>query len=299
MAGLLVVAGLASLILWLHADRRRRRLDARVQEAYQRLIGVVSTTTAPIVMCDRDDRIILANPAFAALVDVDPDLLPGRELASWIPALEEVVERGSGATSAMVTTIGDVRTVEVSTQLLDDGHQVLRLHTLTDVTPHRREHERLRAQGRLDPLTGVGNRVALRETLGSVVRSETAAYAVVMLDLDGFKRINDERGHAVGDRLLVAVAEVLTAAVGPNDLVTRIGGDEFVVVLRLDDARQGGELADHLRDRVQSVVRAAEWAQQIEVGASVGMAVVGVDGDDPDALLQIADRRMYQAKRRR
>ncbi|TYL45247.1 EAL domain-containing protein [Nocardioides sp. BGMRC 2183] len=299
LAGGLVVAGLALLVLWLHADRRRRRLTAQVQQAYQRLIGVVSTTTAPIAMCDDQGRIILANPAFAALVDVDPDQLPGRALSGWIPGLDEAVEPEAGAASTVVTTIGEVRTVEVSTQLLDDGSQQLRLHTLTDVTPHRREHERLRAQGRLDPLTGVGNRVALRETLGSVVRSETASYAVVMLDLDGFKQVNDERGHAVGDRLLVNVAQVLSSAVGPNDLVARIGGDEFVVVLRLDDARQGGELADHLRDRVQSVIDAAPWHRQIAVGVSVGMAVVGVDGEDPDALLQLADRRMYQVKRRR
>lgn len=290
-------AGLALLLLWLSTDRRRRRLDAEVERAHDQVTAILDATPAPIVVSDAEDRIVLANPAFAALVGVETDTLPGQPLVGWLPG-RGLQDPGGGQTSSVVTTVGDLRTVEVDTQDLPGQDGRLRLHTLADVTPHRREHDRLRAQGRRDPLTGAANRRALREALVAAAHHATATYAVAMFDLDGFKNVNDDLGHAVGDQLLCLVADTLAAAMGPNDLVARPGGDEFVVLVRLDGPGQEARFAEQLRGRILAALDAQPGLQNAHVGASVGVAVVGEDGIDPDTLLQVADQRVYRAKRR-
>lgn len=302
--GLLSGLGLVVLLLWLRADLRRRRLATDVDRAHRQLTQIVTATPAPIVVSDDQDRVVLANPAFAALVGVEHvDDLLGNALAGWLP-VRGGVDTAAGGTldvqdyaSTVITTVGDVRTVEVHTQVLGGDHGDLFLHTIADVTPYRREHDRLRAQGRRDPLTGVANRVALQEALAAAVQQTTVSYAVVMLDLDGFKKVNDAQGHAVGDQLLCAVADLLSASRGPNDLVARPGGDEFVVVLRLDRPDQGRLLGELLRRQVIAGLADHPDIGGSTVGVSIGVAVVGEDGHDPATLLQVADQRMYRAKR--
>ena len=161
----------------------------------------------------------------------------------------------------------------------------------------RREHE-----SRHDALTGLGNRTALAEQAAALLvpRRRTAdpvaPVALLLLDLDGFKTVNDTLGHAVGDRLLVEVAATLRTAVRPGDAVTRLGGDEFAVLLRdMPDAAaalvaaEGISTALHRPFGVDGVT--------LEVGASVGVAVSPEHGTDLDGLLRRADVAMYQAKR--
>ncbi|RJK96086.1 putative bifunctional diguanylate cyclase/phosphodiesterase [Vallicoccus soli] len=163
----------------------------------------------------------------------------------------------------------------------------------------RREHEALH-----DALTGLGNRVMLHQHGGALLERRRAqpargALALLLLDLDGFKDVNDTLGHAVGDQLLVEVGATLVASVRPDDLVVRLGGDEFAVLvagLRGDDPaaaalRVGRGVADALA-RPYSV-----GGVSLEVGASVGVVVAPLHGDDLDLLLRRADVAMYQVKR--
>jgi diguanylate cyclase (GGDEF)-like protein len=122
--------------------------------------------------------------------------------------------------------------------------------------------------------------------------------AVVMMDLDGFKAVNDSLGHAVGDDLLCTVADVLRAAVHPGDLVARVGGDEFVAVVRIDEGLDGGDVAAQLGERVRSALRAHPSSARVDVGVSLGVVTIGRESSDTDELLRIADERMYDAKRR-
>lgn len=300
MLVMLVVVGSALLVVvvWLHTDRRRQRLETELGEANDWLRSIMSATPTPLVVTDGNDRVQVANPAAAALLGVPVESLAGQTLASWLPVRDQPARDAVSYQASMITAKGDLRLVDVHPQALagPDGGLV-HLHALVDVTPHRQEQDRLRAESRVDPLTGVGNRIAFRESLVAALVPGPSSYALMMLDLDGFKAVNDVLGHAVGDSLLCAVADALADAVQAHDSVARIGGDEFALVLRLDAAARREDVAAGLVARVQAAIDAHAAAEQVEVGVSIGSALIGVDGSDADALLHVADVRMYEDKR--
>jgi diguanylate cyclase (GGDEF)-like protein len=149
-----------------------------------------------------------------------------------------------------------------------------------------------------DPLTGLPNRTLLHELLEQTVararRSHRMA-AVLFVDLDGFKQVNDEYGHHVGDQLLVAVAQRLSETVRPGDVVTRLGGDEFVVLCEdVTSAADGDHLAARITAALAETVLVAE--NRLSVTASVGIAFSGPAEDLPETLLRDADYAMVEAK---
>jgi diguanylate cyclase (GGDEF)-like protein len=301
MTGLLLGTGFVVVLLWLGTDARRRRLKTDLRSANAWLTSILGATPTPVLVSDADDRVHRANPAAAALLGVPVDSLPGQSLTSWLSTRDQPATDGGAFTATVVTRAGDVRLVEVRVrELTGPKGEPMRLHSLIDVTPHRQEQDRLRAQSRVDPLTGVANRIALQEALAAALAPGRPPFALVMMDLDGFKSVNDELGHAAGDSVLCAVADVLAAAVQPADTVARVGGDEFVLVVRLDTtAHSHLVVAERLRMRVQDTLDAHPFALQVGVGVSVGSVLVGADGTGADELLRLADVRMYDAKRRR
>jgi diguanylate cyclase (GGDEF)-like protein len=148
-----------------------------------------------------------------------------------------------------------------------------------------------------DPLTGLANRRLLADRLADAVRTDRrdgGPVAVCFLDLDGFKAVNDARGHDVGDRLLQVLGRRLLELIGPADTAARVGGDEFVVVCRhAEDAAL--ELARRALERIQEPCSIDGC--DVRVAASIGVAIGDV-GDEPASLLADADAAMYQAKRR-
>ncbi|RZU31222.1 GGDEF domain-containing protein [Blastococcus saxobsidens] len=155
---------------------------------------------------------------------------------------------------------------------------------------------------RLDPLTGLFNRRYLIEQaprLWRQARRDGMRVSAMVLDLDHFKKLNDQYGHATGDDVLTAVARSLAATVRPTEVLARTGGEELVVVGSVSDAAEGRRLAERLR----SAVAAARTPEGYGVTASVGLAVARpADGEDPVAalwrLVDLADAAMYEAKRR-
>ncbi|MCS7050483.1 MAG: diguanylate cyclase, partial [Thermomicrobium sp.] len=157
--------------------------------------------------------------------------------------------------------------------------------------------ERLEQQALSDPLTGLPNRRALLEHLGRAMRDRNLESVVVILvDFDGFKTLNDQRGHLFGDAVLQAVAQRLAQSLRPSDLVARYGGDEFAVVLREVPLPVAKEIAERLR---QSVARApvSVGDEEIALTISLGMAAYPEHGETPEALLRAADEALYAAKR--
>jgi diguanylate cyclase (GGDEF)-like protein len=166
-----------------------------------------------------------------------------------------------------------------------------------------RRHQRvLRVAARLDHLTGLSNRKALEEAMEAAVAAARPPagerVAVLVIDLDGFKQINDAQGHEVGDLVLQEIARRLHANTFEYDTAARLGGDEFAVVLRrLREADDVASVAHRLRE---ALIRPIEVAGRARfVGASVGAAVVGEHGTSPAELLRAADAAMYHAKRGR
>jgi diguanylate cyclase (GGDEF)-like protein/PAS domain S-box-containing protein len=182
------------------------------------------------------------------------------------------------------------------------GGEIQWLATLSiDVTEARQREQRLAHEASHDPLTGLPNRALLDEHLRiavAVARRMAAPLAVLALDIDGFKDVNDRFGHSAGDRVLQNVAARLKAAVRPADVVARIGGDEFVVVIHPPETAR---TAVAVAQRIRAQLGGADYVVgqgSVDLSASIGLTVVeAADLAEPAMLLAEADRGMYRAKR--
>ncbi|MBG0830559.1 GGDEF domain-containing protein [Planomonospora sp. ID67723] len=172
---------------------------------------------------------------------------------------------------------------------------------LTRFTTAVREQERMQAalayQARHDPLTGLANRAVMQDRLEEIVRVAGSGAAVLYLDLDGFKQINDVHGHDAGDAVLVEVAGRLSAATRGTDLVARLGGDEFVLLCPEIPPEETVRLAERVLEEICAPVLFR--GHRLSVGASIGIAVHsgGLAAGTPAEILRAADTAMYSAKR--
>jgi diguanylate cyclase (GGDEF)-like protein/PAS domain S-box-containing protein len=166
-----------------------------------------------------------------------------------------------------------------------------------DVTEQRRAEAALRLRAETDPLTGVQNRAAFESALTAHLDPASGlGCGLLFCDLDGFKRVNDTYGHAVGDQVLIGITQRLLSTVRDSDLVARLGGDEFVILL----PGMGEVEVRALAVRIDQAIRRPHQAAgaTIRVGMSVGFRVANA-GDDPATVLRGADTDMYAAKARR
>ena len=188
---------------------------------------------------------------------------------------------------------------------LEFAHAMVEMCEILSLAAQRRDHlDQLHAAARRDSLTGLANRVGFLEELAVLLRATgpDSCAGLLYVDLDGFKPVNDEHGHAAGDLVLAAIAERLQTFAG-DALVARIGGDEFGLgwIVPLDEAPEVlADRADRLVEAVSAPLeiadpRAPQDRLAVVVGASIGIAITAV-GVDPESLLQQADAAMYQAK---
>ncbi|TPG59679.1 EAL domain-containing protein [Roseomonas nepalensis] len=194
---------------------------------------------------------------------------------------------------------GEVRHVEARVRLEYDGEgrPLSAVGAVIDVTERREAEARIAHLAHHDALTGLPNRLLLRERLDAALARARRGegFAVVCLDLDRFKEVNDSLGHPVGDSLLRAVTERLKAAVRGTDTLARLGGDEFAIVLA--DVDQPAEATSLARRLVEVVGQPFEVdGHQVVIGTSIGIAVAPGDGLDADVLLKAADMALYCAK---
>jgi diguanylate cyclase (GGDEF)-like protein/PAS domain S-box-containing protein len=177
----------------------------------------------------------------------------------------------------------------------------VRIAVAREIADLRRAEQELEHLASHDPLTGLPNRHRLQwELRRALAHAEKSGdhFALLYLDLDGFKETNDRGGHEAGDRVLREVAQRLQDSIRQGDLVARMGGDEFVILLPgCHDANAANKVATVLRSRLRASYIVADSV--VHLGASVGIACYPVDGKDPETLLAQADRSMYAAKRLR
>ena len=282
---------------------------------------IISGLLEGVMVVDTDARVVLANEAAARLFGVAVNELVGRPLsavpvdllddrgrlldADCLPLTRAL--HGEEVRSVVVRLVrrdGTLLWIEAHANPLvdDEGGVYGAVASYDDVTLRVEEDRRNRHEADTDPLTGLANRRALERTLASAlarasVRGRVAA--VLMLDLNGFKAINDSHGHAAGDAALREVARRLRRCVRERDLVARLGGDEFVVLLT--DVGGSSGAAQEACERVDAALSAPIVLEQGEMTlrAAIGVATFPGDAADAPSLLAVADRAMYAAKGRR
>lgn len=283
------------------ADHERQTLLARA------LDGAANA----IFVADRGGRIVWVNAAFCRQSGYDreevigrtPRLLKsGKQSREFYRGLWQSILSGQPWQGELVERRrdGSLYTVsQVISPLLDARAQVTHFLAIQhDISASVRERDAIRRLAYHDSLTGLPNRALFLQLLGEAIGSADNGrrrLAVLFLDLDYFKNVNDALGHAAGDRLLVAVADRLRAAVRKTDIVARMSGDEFTILLpKLDDAEVARALAKKL---LASIARPFGLAEhKIETGVSIGIGIYPDDGDTAEALLARADAAMYRAK---
>jgi diguanylate cyclase (GGDEF)-like protein/PAS domain S-box-containing protein len=261
-----------------------------------------------LAMFDAEKCLVVANKRYAAMYGLSAeDIKPGTPLRQILDVRikngvyarmtdNDVRERLTPTTTpwTRVEELSDGRSIVVSGQPMPSGGWVT---THEDITERRRAEAKISHLARHDLLTNLPNRVLFREHLEDAVSKlqPGRGCAVLCLDLDRFKNVNDTLGHPVGDELLKAVAGRLLSVVQSSDMVARIGGDEFAIVKNaVERPEQCSELAARI---VEVVGRPYEVeGRHIEIGTSVGIAIAPNDGANPDQLLKSADMALYLAK---
>jgi diguanylate cyclase (GGDEF)-like protein/PAS domain S-box-containing protein len=259
----------------------RIREDGRVSEDLVRneedFRDLVEASSDGVAIVDADARLLFTSPAARNLLDIVPDaeheisllgLFAGADRERLAAALR------SGASAHVTLTTGDGTTRELEVVISERPGRDRHVVFLRDVTSRRRRERELERMAYTDHLTGLPNRVVLFQELGDAA-ALPGRRCLLVLDLDGFKEVNDSAGHEAGDHLLVEVARRLHTVVRADDLVARLGGDEFAVLVTgtLDESV---EVARRVVDALGLPHRAGD--RTFAIGASVGVAVVGAGG---------------------
>jgi diguanylate cyclase (GGDEF)-like protein len=180
----------------------------------------------------------------------------------------------------------------------ESGKPVRLVGTCVDITPRKEATERIALSARTDMLTGLANRMHLNERLGaacSAAKRRDSALAILFIDLDDFKAVNDTLGHPTGDLLLQSVAGRLRELTREEDVVARTGGDEFVILLEDPDAVDAAAMAQRIVDGFREPLQVGDGT--LSMNLSIGVACFPADGTEVETLLRNADTAMYQAKR--
>lgn len=285
----------------------------RQMEKRLRLISTVFTdTTEAVIIIDADYRIVEANASFSHISGYAKDEIVGENPFVFISGrddggeLVEVIktamaERGffqgevwsrkkTGEPYAGLMTLNSVRS--------DSGEVENYIALITDITPLRLEQERLEHLANFDGLTNLPNRILFADRLQHAMalsQRHEQPLAVLYLDLDGFKEVNDLYGHDVGDRLLVDVSRAMNRAMRDGDTLARIGGDEFAAVLQdVNSVYDCSKLVERILDACRRPVYIDGHA--LQVSASIGVTMYPQDTADAEQLMRHADRAMYEAK---
>ena len=308
----IVLSALASTALMENQIRRQREDELHIQN--QRFDMALDHMGEGLCMFDAARRLVVCNDRYAKLYRLPPELLKtGTPHAAIIRhrVLHGILkgEKNDGAaeqkiaalaalppdtTSRRIDEFADGRLICVTRQPMAGGGWVA---THLDVTEQQRSEAKIAYMAQHDALTELPNRVVLRERLEQALAGTQRGrcLAVLMLDLDRFKEINDTLGHPVGDALLKAVAGRLRSCTREAATVARLGGDEFAII---EDVTDPGVEATSLAERIQKILSApfALGDHQVIIGTSIGIAIAPSDGIDCDDILRNADLALYRAK---
>ena len=300
------------IIQALTMTRKEAALAARFEQQANRFDIALNNMSHGLCMLDEQNRLQVWNDRFLELLHLKD--MPVRVGMPATYLLRHSIRAGNHRTKSIKKVFTDLaqglaqdrfdqvqtspdgdRTIAVSRRIMSGGGSVV---ILEDVTESKRAQERITHLAKYDDLTGLANRNQFRERINGMLAAmhkRKNHVAIHLIDLDRFKTINDTLGHPIGDKLLKEVASRLKTVIRPGDMITRFGGDEFVVLQigteRYQDAKWLAErLARTLKDPFDID------GHRIDIGASIGIAMAPMDGVDADQLLKKADMALYAAK---
>lgn len=293
---------------------RRKEAELARRDSEERLHGIVNVAIEAIIAVDEKFNIVLFNPSAQKMFGYSAEEAIGSSIERIIPGrLREVhrhhIERfvrGERSVRKMGEAMevwglranGEEFPVEASISKMSHAGKPLYSVILNDITMRKRDEERLKFLANYDPLTSLPNRSLFNQRLERALahaQRYNKELAVLFMDLDRFKNINDTLGHEAGDSVLKEVAARLMNCVREIDTVARLGGDEFVILIeQITDVRQAGNVGQKLiRVMAEPLLLGGH---ECSVTASIGISTYPVDGEDGAALLKNADIAMYRAK---
>lgn len=307
LAAVLLVAG---IVVSQRFVAQNEKLQETLRESESQMRHLIESAPMPLlIMRAGDQRLIYGNERALQQFGLTVETLEGRSLSDF-----HVDPEIRTSLPEALSRHGSVRDYEVhfkdlsgrqfwlllSAQPIRHVGAVGLLVALANIDDRKRMQDDMRRKAMHDPLTGLPNRTTFLEALDRAVRKaqrRQGRFSVLFVDLDHFKEVNDSLGHAAGDELLQSVAERLTAAVRQSDLVARMGGDEFVVLV--EDPR-GPEEVMIVAGKILKLLERPVLIDfhEVAISASVGISSYPEDGEDLETLVKHADAAMYQAKER-
>ncbi len=286
-----------------------RRAKSALHEQKILLDSAITNMSQGLCMFNAEGRILLFNQRYVELMNRSGMQLQGRLLLDVLRELKASGDWDKDPDEFFNLLVENARAGRVVTRTIDRGGRSLRVveqpmkgggwvATFEDITEWQAAQEQISHMARHDALTNLPNRTLFREQLEKALRlvRRSDQLAVLCLDLDHFKDINDSLGHPVGDALLKEVARRLSECATEHDTVARLGGDEFAIVQFCSDCEPSAVamLASHVVEKVSAPYEIA--GHQLVIGVSIGISLAPEDGKNPDELLKKADLALYRAK---
>ncbi len=291
----------------------RKTAEKDLYHTKKQLEALIQAIPDIIFFKDSEGRYVIVNRAFEEFYGVkadriigrtDSDFMPDKEAQKSLESDEIVFMKGESVHRERELISSEGKKVifdTIKSPLFDDKGNILGLVGVRrDITERKRKEEEIRKIAYYDNLTGLPNRVLFKDHLDLALahaRRMNRMVGILYMDLDHFKTVNDNLGHAAGDLLLQSIAKRLENVRRESDTLSRIGGDEFLLLLQEISAEvDAAEVANRILEIVRNPVLIK--GRKIETSISIGITIYPIDGTDTDILVKRADLAMYQAKRR-
>ncbi|EID44743.1 putative bifunctional diguanylate cyclase/phosphodiesterase [Parageobacillus thermoglucosidasius] len=292
-----------------------------VHDYYRKLIDVhtfagiakniLEYSSESMIVTDAQNRILFVNPAFEIVTGYSADEVIGKNPRILQSGMHDksFYEKMWNALNQYGVWKGEIwnkrkdgelylEWLTISAVKDQRGNVTNYVAIFSDITEHKRNMEQLTKLALYDPLTNVPNRYLFEKRLESIIRmsqKHNQSFALLFLDLDRFKNINDTLGHHMGDMLLKETAQRLNGMLRKQDTIARFGGDEFVIILpNLKHIREAVYMAENIIESLKRPFNVNH--QEVYISTSIGISVYPYDGTDKETLIRMADRAMYQAK---
>jgi len=306
-----MLAGSYFLMLAEFYLKQKTQMEENLKTMSENMLGIIKSSPFPIVISKlKDDTVVFANQNALKLFDlnalelaryrfgdffVDPNnrklLLEKLEHAKEVKDFEVLVKSALGQTPFWLT---------VSANVIEYDGELSLYAAFQDITERKQREKLLQNQASRDPLTAIYNRryfenMAEQKIKESLIKKQ--GFAVLMIDADHFKDINDRYGHKIGDKVLMELAHTIERSLRPDDIVARYGGEEFVVFLSGVDSKSALVVAERLRKTIEQSVVYSDLGEPVVWTVSVGVAPSGIS-DSVSLMIKMADDAMYVAKQK-